>query len=170
MTDSQTRITRSIENRPGIHFNELVRVLEFAPGQTQYHLRRLRRNERIVAEPLYGRTHYYTPAYTDWERGALALLHRETARDIVLFLLEEGASAPQTVANDLDIARSTLEWHLDHLGEQDVVEKHRNSQNRVTLVLSRPTKTVELFDDIEPSLSKQMVDRFTRLVDRLLEE
>lgn len=168
MTNQRIRIAQSIEDHPGIHFNEIVRTLDLAPGQTQYHVRRLLRNEEVIKEHLYGRTHYYRPEYSPWERGALALLRRETARDIVLYLIEHGPSPPQLVVNDLDIARSTLEWHLTHLVEQDLLEKHRDSHNHVTLVLSRPTETARLLGDIEPSLPEQMVDRFIRLVDRHL--
>jgi DNA-binding MarR family transcriptional regulator len=73
------------------------------------------------------------------------------------------------VAEDLGIARSTLEWHLDHLVEQDVAEKKRDERGRVTLVLTRPAATVELLAAVSPSLPERFVDRFARLVDGLLE-
>lgn len=170
MTETRTRIADHIRTHPGIHFNALVRTLELAPGQTQYHLKRLSADDTVVAEHLYGRTHYYPPAYDDWERGALALLHRETAADILAVLLERKAVQPATVADDLDIARSTLEWHLDHLINQDLVEKQRDRQNHVTLVPTRPQRIARLLRDVEPSLPDRLVDRFTRLIDRLLSE
>jgi len=168
VTESRVRIERSIADSPGIHFRELVRRLDLAPGQVQYHLRRLRERGAVVEERLYGRTHYYPPEYDDWERGVLSLLRRETARDVLVYLLERGPSRPGAVADDLDIARSTLEWHLDHLIERDLVEKRRSQGNRVTLAATRPADTVELLGEIEPTLPDRMVDRFTRLVDRLL--
>lgn len=87
-----------------------------------------------------------------------------------MYLLEHEPTGPATVADDLGIARSTLEWHLDHLTEQDLVQKQRDSRNRVTLVLARPTETATLLRKITPSLPERMVDRFTRLVDNLLSE
>ncbi|HET7323395.1 MAG TPA: ArsR family transcriptional regulator, partial [Halococcus sp.] len=148
---------------------ELVRVLDLAPGQVQYHLKQLRSAESIVDERLYGRTHYYPPDCDSWERGALSLIHRETAGDIVAVLYERGTARPQTVVEDLDIARSTLEWHLDHLTEQDVVRKDRDERNRVTLALVHPTETARLLEEVTPSTPARMVDRFTRLTDRLLD-
>jgi predicted transcriptional regulator len=105
-----------------------------------------------------------------WEREAIAVLHRETARDILFYLLEHGASKPDPVANELNIARSTLEWHLGHLVEQNLVKKLRDERNHVTVVVSKPTETIHLLDEITPSLSDRMVDRFTRLVENLLPE
>ena len=170
MTETRTRIADHIRTHPGIHFNALVRALELAPGQTQYHLKRLSADDTVVGEHLYGRTHYYPPEYDDWERGALALLRRETAADILAVLLEREAVRPATVADDLDIARSTLEWHLDHLVEQDLVTKRRDHKNYVTLVPAHPKRTAWLLRDVQPSVPDRLVDRFTRLVDRLLSE
>ena len=168
MSHQRDRIAEHVDAHPGRHFNELARKLDLAPGQVQYHLRRLQNDGAVAEERLYGRTHYYPPEYDDWERGALALFRRETARDVLLVLLADGPSAPATVADELDIARSTLEWHLDHLVEQDLVRKDRDARNRVTLALTKPEATAELHETITPSRPDRLVDRFTRLVDDVL--
>lgn len=170
MTHQRDRIHEHIVGHPGLHFNELTRRLDLAPGQVQYHLKKLTRQDRVVEDHRYGQTHYYPPGFDEWERGALALFRRETARDILLYLLEHGPTEPATVAEDLDIARSTLEWHLDRLTEQHLVEKRRDARNRVTLVPARPTDTAILLREISPALPERMVDRFTRLLDNLLSE
>lgn len=170
MSEQRDRLREYIAAHPGQHFSGLARALDLAPGQVQYHLRRLRRQDRVVEEHLYGRTHYYTPEYDPWERAGIALLWRETARDVVIYLLDEGPSEPTAVADALDIARGTLEWHLDHLTAQDIVEKRRDAQNHVTLCVSHPQETARLLEEVAPSLSEQMLDRFTRLVDNLLSD
>jgi predicted transcriptional regulator len=170
MTDQGTRIRRRVDSKPGVHFNALVRELDLAPGQVQYHLRNLLADDRVVREQLYGKTHYYPPEYDDRERAALALLRRETVRDLLLTLLERERARPADLADSLGIARSTLEWHVGHLQEQDLVEKRRDDRNRVTLVPVRPEETKRLLAAVEPSLPQRMVDRFTRLFDDLLAE
>lgn len=170
MSDSRTRIARHVRAHPGVHFNGLVRALELAPGQVQYHLRRLTDQGNVRAESLYGRTHYYPPTFDTWEREALALLRRETARDIVAVLLEEGSDRPGTVAERAGVSRSTLEWHLDRLDEADLVRKRRHADGRVSLEPARPRATAQLLRDADPTLLAQLVDRYTRLVDRLLTE
>ncbi|WP_251343169.1 winged helix-turn-helix transcriptional regulator [Haloplanus halophilus] len=170
MTRQRERIRHHVAANPGVHFNELARELDLATGQVQHHLKTLRRADDVVAEPLYGRTHYYTPEYDAAERGAIAVLRRETARDVLLHLIDEGPGPPGTVADDLGIARSTLEWHLDHLIEQDLVEKRRDDRDRVTLGLSRPEATARALREVEPTLPERLVDRFTRLVDGLVSE
>lgn len=169
MSETRNRIADRIRSHPGIHFNELVRVLDLAPGQVQYHLARLTSNEIVVGEQLYGRTHYYPPTFDRWEQHTIALVRRETARDIILVLLEQTTMRPATVANQLNIARSTLEWHLDRLIAQNIVEKHRDSRNHVSLELANPADTARLLREVQPSLPERLVDRFSRLVDQLLE-
>lgn len=167
MIDTRTRISKTIREHPGIHFNELVRSLDLAPGQVQYHTRQLQDTEEILSEPIYGRRHYYPSNLDHWERRALALLRRETTGDIVAYLLKNGSTHPGRVAIDLEIARSTLEWHLDRLVEHGIVEKRRK-EKRVTLVVATPNKTVKLLQSADPTLRKRLVGRFERLIDRLL--
>ena len=165
MSETRTRIRRRIERDPGIHFRALTRRLELATGQVQYHLTRL---DDITEERVSGRTHYYPPGYDTWERTALAMLQRETVRDVVAVLYDGGEARPDAVADRVGIARSTLEHHLDGLVAGDIVAKHREG-NRVTLSLVRPDETVALLGAVEPGLAERLTDRFERLVDSLLE-
>lgn len=170
MTEIRQRIAACVRSHPGIHFNELVRALDLANGQVQYHLDQLQADDRVVEERLYGKTHYYPPDYGAWERTALALLRRETAGDIVALLLAEGPTRPGAVADRLDIARSTVEWHLDRLTTHGIVRKQRDEHDRVIAAVERPEDLVQLLREADPSLPARMVDRFTRLVDLFLSE
>ncbi|ADD04528.2 ArsR family transcription regulator [Natrialba magadii ATCC 43099] len=170
MTTTRRQIRTHVQDNAGIHFNELVRESEFAPGQVQYHIRRLLAADELVRSEFYGRTHYYPPEYDEWERATLALFRRETARDIVVHLIEHEPATPAAVADTLGIARSTLEYHLDRLVEQGVVEKTYDERNRVTLRLANAEGTGRLLSTVEPTVPDRLVDRFTRLVDGLLDE
>jgi predicted transcriptional regulator len=169
VTDTRDRVAARVRADPGVHFNELVRALDLAPGQVQYHLRRL---EWVVEADLYGQTHYFPPGYDADERRALALLRRETAADVVAVLLEAEpeALAATAVTERVGIARSTLSWHLDRLTEAGLVGEERDAHNRVVLSLADPERTARLLRRAEPSTPERLVDRFTRLVDSLLAE
>ncbi|WP_306052672.1 winged helix-turn-helix transcriptional regulator [Natronococcus wangiae] len=169
MTDTRRQIRAHVHANAGIHFNELVRESAFAPGQIQYHVRRLIADEELVRGEFYGRTHYYPPEYDEREQAMLALFRRETAREIVVYLIEHEPTGPGEVADALGIARSTLEYHLDRLVDRDIVEKGYDDRNRVTLRLANPEQTGELLSTIEPTVPDRLLDRFTRLVDGLLE-
>ena len=169
MNETRRSIADHVRKRPGVHFNAVVRALDLAPGQVQYHLKRLRADGAVVADEIRGKTHLYPPEYDSWERAALAMLRRETARDALANLLDSGETTPADLANELGVARSTVEWHLDALTDRNLVEKRRKG-NRVTLELARPDATARLLAEVTPSLPERMVDRFTKLVDGLVEE
>lgn len=168
--DTRQRIRDHVRASPGIHFNALVRDSEFAPGQVQYHVRRLLKAGTVTEERLYGRTHYYPPDHDPWERRTLALARRETARELLVHLLEREEAKPADVADALGIARSTLEWHLNRLVEQGIVRKERDGRERVTLRVSHPDRTARLLAETTDSLPDRFADRFMRLVDDLFEE
>ncbi|WP_440763301.1 winged helix-turn-helix transcriptional regulator [Natronorubrum sp. DTA7] len=168
MSEHRLKIARHVHHRPGVHFNGLVRDLELTPATVRDALDDLLDQETITVEELTGRTHYYPPSYDDWERRALAAFHRETAREILVYLYEHGESRPDDVTAALDIVRSTLEWHLESLLEWDLVEKRRDGA-RVTLELASPEETVELLAIVEPDATDRFLDRASRLLDRFLE-
>jgi len=166
---TRTRITNRIDADPGIHFSALVRELDLAPGQVQYHVHRLLRADTLVEESLYGRTHYYPRGYDAFERRALALARRETSRDILIALLD-GDRRASRLADDLDLARSTLSYHASRLVDVGLVEKRKDSQQRVELALTDPERTARILADIEPSLPERLVDRLERLLDSVFDE
>lgn len=170
MSNTRSLVRDCVRENPGIHFNEITRSLDIATGQTQYHLRRLLRENRLVSESVCGRTHYYPPTYSEWERTSIALFRRETTRELVVVLLESGEKTPAELTDRLDLARSTVEWHLSNLVEYDIVTKQpRPDGDGVVVVLEQPDVVYRLLREIDPRVSDRLVDRFARLTDRLLE-
>lgn len=165
---TREHIANRVTADPGIHFSALVRELDLAPGQVQHHVHRLLRGNDLVQESLYGRTHYYPPGYDAFERRALALARRETARDVLVALLD-GDRRASRLADDLDLARSTLSYHVTRLVDVGLVEKHTDARQRVVLALADPERTAALLADIEPSLPNRLVDRLERLLDSVFE-
>lgn len=172
-TETRSRVRRCVYQNPGIHFNELRRTVGIATGQAQHHLGRLGRDGRVEREEVCGRTHFYPPTYSAWERGAIALLRRETSREIVAYLLRNDETHPTRLADRLDLARSTVEWHLSNLVEYGIVEKRTvetDGVERTVVSLSEPEDLYRLLREIEPRFTDRLVDRFTRLADELLGE
>jgi len=170
VSETRERIRAHAAANPGVHFRALVRDLDLATGQVQYHLRRLRRADRLVGEEVDGRTHYFDPAVDPTERRQLAVCRRETARDVLLVLAEDAPARPADVADAVGVARSTLEYHLDRLVAADLVEKRRDEAGRVCLALTDDALVARRLESVTPTAPERLVDRFTRLADGLLEE
>jgi len=167
MPDTRARVRRHVRDTPGVHFNRVSRDLDIATGQAQYHLRRLVRDDEVAVERIAGRAHYFDPDFDPWERRALAFLRRETAREILVRLHADGPTRPKALAEELDLARSTVSWHVSTLVESGIVEKSNDRPMRLSL--ARPDRTATLLDEVSPSLPDRVVDRFIRTVDSLFE-
>ncbi|AZH25656.1 winged helix-turn-helix transcriptional regulator [Haloplanus aerogenes] len=165
MSDVRRQVREHVRTNPGVHFNELARNLDIATGQAQYHLRRLGRSDEVVAEHIRGRTHYFDPEYDAWERRTLALYRRETARDIITLLLEAGTLSAAAIAERLELARSTVSWHVDTLADADIVDQSYGARGQVEVTLAHPEETIQFLETVTPSLADTLVDRFVRLVD-----
>lgn len=165
MSEVRRELREYIDSHPGVHFNELTRALDIATGQTQYHIKNLRDEDALHVEKLRGQTHYFTDGYDAQERRTLALLRRETAREIIVCALDDEPSATD-LAERLDVARSTISWHVSTLEEAGVAEKVYDEHGRAHVRLTSPDETRRLLDEVSPSLPDRLVDRFTRIVDR----
>jgi predicted transcriptional regulator len=168
VSDVRERIRTHVEREPGVHFRAVVRDLDLAPGQVQYHLRQLRRAGELIREEYAGRTHFFPPEYDAETRRQLAVLRRETARDIVLELADGEAARPAAVADAVGVARSTLEWHLERLVEEELVEKRTTDGGRVQLSLADAELVGRRLEAVEPAAPERLLDRYTRLVDALV--
>lgn len=168
MTETRTRVRSHVEANPGVHFNAIGRALDIATGQTQYHLRRLLESGSLRRLEVSGRTHYFPAGYSETEQAAIALLRRETTREIVLLLLDDEIDRPAELADSAGVARSTVEWHLGTLVDHGFAEKVRDGRT-VSVRLTEPELLRELLVAIDPGVPDRLVDRFARLVDSLLE-
>ena len=167
MATTRDWVRRHICETPGVHFNQVERDLDIATGQAQYHLRRLVNDGELIVERIADQAHYSDPTSDLWERRALAFLRRETAREIVLRLHADGPRCPETLATELDLARSTVSWHVSNLSDAGIVTK--SDDRPMTVTLTHPKHTAELLDVVSPSLPDRLVDRFIRTVDNLFE-
>ncbi|MFB6151154.1 MAG: winged helix-turn-helix transcriptional regulator [Haloarculaceae archaeon] len=165
MSEVRGRLHDYVVANPGVHFSELRRELDIATGQAQHHLRKLTGDGEVVAEDVRGRTHYFEPGFDPWQRRAVALARRETTRALLIHLLDDGPLTAAEITDRLDVARSTVSWHVSSLVDAAVVEKSYVEDGRVELSLVRPDETQRVLRAVQPSLSDRLVDRFTRLVD-----
>lgn len=168
MSDTRDRLLDHVRNHPGRHASALGRELDLATGQLQYHLRRLRKDGAVVADERHGRTHYFPPGYDEAERERLALARRETSRAVLAALLA-GETPAADLADRLDVARSTLSYHTNRLRDAGLVEERRGESGRVFLSLADPETTRSLLATVDPATADRLVDRFTRLVDELID-
>jgi len=166
MPDTRARIRRHVRETPGVHFNRVGRDLESPPD---------RRSTTSVGSSATARSRSSgsADAPTTSTRpstrgsGGPSPSSGETAREILVRLHADGPTRSTTLADELDLARSTVSWHVSNLVESGIVEK--SDERPMHLSLAFPERTATLFDEVSPSLPDRIVDRFVRTVDSLFE-
>jgi DNA-binding MarR family transcriptional regulator len=137
----RSRILRTLERSPGIHFRELQRQLEAANGTLRHHLRVLVNERSVTRVPVNGRTSYYAgaPAQVEILEGtgvtdeatAAAMLPVGLSgiqRKIVNRLSNSPAPPSQAqLARDLGHSRTTIHSAVDVLRRRGIVSYGRLS-------------------------------------------
>ena len=113
-----------ISASPGLHFREIQRRTKIATGQLTYHLNYLQKVGLIKTENDGEYLRYYAQIQiNDEERRVLELVRQKSIRHILLFLLENDNCNHEHLVKDLDIAPSTISWHLKKLIDANILNK-----------------------------------------------
>lgn len=119
----------AVRRYPGIHVRGLERHVGESAPLVQYHLRALVKDGFVEGHEQGGYTRYYptakgkTARVTKRDLPLVGLLREEVPLHVVLLLLDEGPMAHGGLVSKLDVAKSTLSYHLVKLEEAGVVER-----------------------------------------------
>lgn len=117
-TDSDARgaIVGYVAATPGAHFSKIRDDLKLGTGETQHHLRELRR-ENAVEHRKNGDYSRYFPAgrFTEFEQVALGYLRRETPRGMIVTLLERPDATAAELAGRLEVSQPTVSKYAAQL-------------------------------------------------------
>ena len=122
------RLYELVQAYPGIHVREAARQLETSQALVEYHVAVLVENGllRVESNERYARM-YAGPKSegpTAAERRMLAVLRNLLDLQITLHLLDQGAAvAHKRLADDLDLGKSKLSFHLRKLEAAGIVRK-----------------------------------------------
>lgn len=116
--EMRRRLHAAVQEFPGIHVREVARQLDTSIALVEYHLNVLVHNGLVVAEKGDRYVRIYpagkeTPSPAD--RETVAVLRERLPLQIVLHLLDHGASRHKDVAAALGMSKSKLSFHLRKL-------------------------------------------------------
>jgi len=156
--ESRRDIYRAIDTSPGVHFRELLRRLDYAQGTVQYHLRWLADHDLVESEADGDYTRYY-PAkeFAPEDKATLSALRRTYSRELIAHLAAAGPLTTSELAERVEKSGSTVSWHLSHLHDVDLVEKHREGR-RVEYALSDRDRVLKLYATYEESFTDRVLD------------
>jgi len=92
----------------------------------------------------------------------LAFLRQDTARDILIYLIEHTGSTQSDIANFKNLSAPTINWHMSRLIEAGVVIGNREWKT-VRYFVKDPESLIESLKNYFPTVWISLSDRFTKL-------
>ena len=137
--DIRNQILELIIQNPGIHFRKLQDISGHEVGVVNYHTKVLENSKEIFSISHKGYRLFFEYKWHDDRDQVLKLigyLRKSTPRKLLIYLLlkESEKRSLKQIADDINIAPSTLNWHIKRLVDDDIIQAKRYGR-MVTLVL-----------------------------------
>lgn len=154
-------ILRVVAEVPGIHLRRIERTTSLPLGQVLYHLDRLERMGIVSSLRDHGfRRYYVTHDIGRPQKRILAALRHETPRRIVLDLLERPGQTHKELLSRVDVAGSTLSFHLQRLVEAEVLVRRDDAPGGVRYEVAQADVAFETLAEHRRSFDDPAVDDF----------
>jgi predicted transcriptional regulator len=165
------RVLQYVVEHPGCYLRQIRTALEVSMGTTQYHLQLLEKKRRIVSHKR-GFHKYFFPAGTfrDNEKTLLEVLGSETAREVLILIIEERNPTQSLIADRTGKSAPSVSWHLKRLVESRIISETREGKYKHYQLLGDVHAFASLMKTYYPSLwdtwSDRLAEIFLSLSDR----
>ncbi|MGH9999310.1 MAG: winged helix-turn-helix transcriptional regulator [Nitrosopumilaceae archaeon] len=159
-----TRVLQFIQENPGSHLRQIKRELTMSMGTIQYHLNLLEKQGKISSERHDLHKHYFPIGlFEQSERDILKILNQETAREILMMILEKRNPTQTDIANIIKISSSSVNWHINRLIELGLILELKDGKfKRYTLGID--TKLiVSLMKNYHPNIWDRWSNRLAEM-------
>jgi predicted transcriptional regulator len=164
-SEGNTRnILMFIQEHPGCHLRQIRNEMRISMGTAQYHLGRLEKAGK-VASNRHGFYRYYFPAglFQDNEKNLLEVLSHETARDIVMFIIEQKSPTQTEIAEKIGVSPASISWHVARLVQFQIISEIREGKYKRYTLQGDPRNLATLMRSYYPSLWDRWSNRLAEM-------
>lgn len=161
----QDRIIQFVNESPGIRYRELLRITGVSNGVLSYHLNLLDNSGKVRVHRVNNRvTRYFCHDVSIVESNLIGLLRQNTARKIIIYILESGPCGFNDIVNYTKKVPSTVSWHLSRLKDADIIKVRRqNELNYYEIKIDKLTLQ-KLLNKYKVSFTEQIVDDYVDMI------
>ena len=129
LNENTQRILQFIQEHPGSHLRWILKDLNLSMGTTQYHLELLEKMGKIVSEKdSFQRFYFPVGSFGNMEKNIMKILNQDTARDILLLVIEKKNPTQTDIVNSIKISPATANWHITRLVEFGIIQEQRDGK------------------------------------------
>ena len=141
--DTATKLLSFIQDNPGYHLRRIKRAMGISMGTVQYQLDRLEKSGKITSTRR-GLYKYYFPVgvFQDNEKEILEILTHETARKILMFIIEQKSPSQIDIVNEMKISTASVSWHVKRLIYLKIVDEIKEGKYKKYQLHEREPKYI----------------------------
>jgi predicted transcriptional regulator len=114
--DTVDKVLCFIQDNPGCHLRRIKRAMNVSMGTVQYQLDKLEKMGRITSSRRGLYKHYFAAGlFKENEKDILEVLTHETARKILMFIIEQKSPTQTDLASSVKISARSVSWHVGRL-------------------------------------------------------
>ena len=157
------RVLQYIQENPGCHLRKIKRELDMSMGTIQYHLILLEKQGKVSSERQNLHKYYFPIGlFEQNEKDILKILNQETAREILLVILEQKPTQTD-ISNIIKISSASVNWHIKRLVELGLVLEQKDGKfKRYTLGIDSKN-IVSLMKNYHPNIWNRWSDRLAEM-------
>ncbi|MHA1795969.1 MAG: winged helix-turn-helix transcriptional regulator [Promethearchaeota archaeon] len=127
--ENRLKLIDLIIDQPGIHFSEILRQTNLAPGNLNWHLEILERY-KIIKSEIVGKYVMYFPYYDQNPLSTidLKLQKSKTTMEILEIIQTFPGLTQNEIARRIEKNHKTVKYHLDKLIEANLIEKRKDGR------------------------------------------
>lgn len=154
------KVLQFIQRKPGSHLRQIKRELGMAMGTIQYHLALLEKQGKIISERQNFRKFYFPVGlFVDDQRNILKIIKQDTAREILLFIIEKKNPTQHEIVDKIQISAASVSWHLDRLKKVGMIYEKRDGKYKQYYLKINLTDIIQLIKSYHPTIWEQWSGR-----------
>lgn len=162
--ENTQRVLDFIQKNPGCHMRQIKRDLVMAMGTIQYHLTTLEEMGKIISEKTESHRFYFPIGmFGDFEKNILKVLNQDSAREILLYIIEKKNPTQTEIANNIKISSGTANWHLTRLLDYGIIYEYREGKFKRYSLKGKPDTVIKLLQNYHTSKWNQWSNTLAEL-------
>jgi predicted transcriptional regulator len=159
------QILRFIQENPSCHLRKIRRELDLAMGTVQYHLDKLEKAGKISSQKQGLHKYYFAiGAFEENEKQLLEVLSNETAREILMFIVEQKKYPSQTeISKYMRISSASVSWQIKRLQDSRIVDEIREGKFKRYKLHGDSKQVVALLKNYYPNIWNRWSNRLAEM-------
>lgn len=142
----------------------IKREVEMSMGTIQYHLNLLEKQGKIISEK-HNFHKYYFPIglFKKIDREILKILNQETAREIIMIILEKTTPTQAEIARHVGIAPASINWHLKRIEETGLIVHIQEGKFKKYNLNISSKHIISIMKNYHPNLWSKLSNRLAEM-------